>query len=158
MDKKQLPISVTESACFVAEAQLRTKHIKLEYQICSLELAQQLKELGVKQESLFYWFTECSANTKFIPKEYELKFLPNRIEDKSDIGNAVGIFGFISAFSVAELGILIGNGLNIRINMSGNIVVYHTLHEAGFTAETIVDAMAKMLIYLIENNLRVVSR
>ena len=29
--------------------------MKLEDQVCSLELAKKLKELGVKQDSLFYW-------------------------------------------------------------------------------------------------------
>jgi len=29
--------------------------MKLEDQVCSLELAKRLKELGVEQESLFYW-------------------------------------------------------------------------------------------------------
>jgi hypothetical protein len=32
-----------------------TTMISLEKQVCSLELAKRLKELGVKQESLFYW-------------------------------------------------------------------------------------------------------
>jgi hypothetical protein len=29
--------------------------MELEKQVCNLELAQKLKKLGVKQESLFYW-------------------------------------------------------------------------------------------------------
>ena len=29
--------------------------MKIESQVCSLELAKKLKELGVKQESLYYW-------------------------------------------------------------------------------------------------------
>jgi hypothetical protein len=32
--------------------------MKLEDQVCSLELAKRLQELGVKRESLFYWHEE----------------------------------------------------------------------------------------------------
>ena len=30
--------------------------MKLEQQVCSLELAKELKKLGVKQKSEFYWY------------------------------------------------------------------------------------------------------
>lgn len=32
--------------------------MKLENQVCSLDLSKQLKELGIKQKSLFYWIKE----------------------------------------------------------------------------------------------------
>jgi len=36
--------------------------MKLKDQICSLELARELKKLGVKQESLFYWVISLTTN------------------------------------------------------------------------------------------------
>ena len=61
----------------------------LENQVCSLELAKRLKELGVKQESCFWW---CDPSDG----------------DKADVGfirdNHVGYKVFYSAFTVAELG------------------------------------------------------
>ena len=41
--------------------------MKLEDQVVSLELAKKLKELGVKQESLFYWgYYQVSANEEIL--------------------------------------------------------------------------------------------
>ena len=113
--------------------------MKLEQQVCSLQLAAWLKELGVKQNSYFAW---CNG---VIPRQH--------------------IYGSQreaapSAFTVAELGEMLppitysrrkhgypnGNGKD-----EWAVSRYpkpRTLHAA-----TEADARAKMLIYLIENKL-----
>jgi len=60
-------------------------------QVCSLELAQKMKELGFKQQSIFWWSRENLAHT------FKLSSFARNIEKPED--------GFkISAYSVAELG------------------------------------------------------
>ena len=115
--------------------------MKIEQQVTSLELSKKLKELGVKQESLFDWI-DWYNNEIWQLKESTPRgeTVPN---DKTEI----------SAYTVAELGELIGSGLNYRINMSGNMVVGHMLYDVGFTDDTEANARAKMLIYLMENDL-----
>lgn len=67
--------------------------MKIEQQVTSLEISKRLKELGVKQESLFYW---SSYGMKFKKETHELipenEINPSFMED------------YISAFTVAELG------------------------------------------------------
>ena len=66
--------------------------MKLEQQVCSLELAQKLKELGVKQESLFYWtYSNMFGNITFY-----LQYFPE-IEGGYD-----GLENDVSAFTVAN--------------------------------------------------------
>jgi hypothetical protein len=68
--------------------------MKLESQVCSLELSKRLKQLGVKQESYFVW--SCMAGA-------------SKWEVREDWANEDS--RWISAFTVAELGeILIGLG------------------------------------------------
>jgi hypothetical protein len=77
--------------------------MELKDQVVSLELAQKLKELGVKQESLFYWLEHYvgpasrAGNTPMPPK-------PKVIDAK----NAHKILSYnkftYAAFTVAELG------------------------------------------------------
>ena len=62
--------------------------MKLQSQVCSLEPAKQLKALGVKQESYFYWIAN-STNTFRLSKPKAWK-QNGRVEH-------------VSAFSVAEL-------------------------------------------------------
>jgi len=70
--------------------------MKLEDQVISLELAEKLKDLGVKQESYFYW-----ESAQVYPKEGR-KFSVHRKSEFSD-GFVRGSNGF-SAFTVSELG------------------------------------------------------
>ena len=62
--------------------------MELSDQICSLELAKKLKELGVKQESLF-WYTIYVDQTYDIHYQFDSKYIPP---------------AHYAAFTVAELG------------------------------------------------------
>lgn len=69
--------------------------MELEKQVCSLELAKKLKELGVKQESLFVWDI----------KRKNLFYTKNNYPD----GN-IELLEQCVAFSVAELGEMFPSG------------------------------------------------
>lgn len=123
--------------------------MKLEDQVVSLELAKKLKELGVKQESLFYW-QACPENLICLRPAYiELgyKDTPERV--------------VISAFTVAELGeILPPYFCSVDAKASaGHWTCRKWSHGIIDTevpiqyANTEADARAKALIYLIENKL-----
>lgn len=130
--------------------------MKLEDQVCSLEQAKKLKELGVSQESLFWWLElyqgpEDNFNPRYFlnsgkHKDIEIQF---------------------SAFTVAELGEM----LPVKVeNVYQEIITTHTgsgewkcavrnvisgdwPQKYQIDADTEADARAKMLIYLLENNL-----
>lgn len=61
--------------------------MEIEQQVCSFELARQLKELGVKQNAYFSWYKNSDFDNQYILN----------ITDKTDIEH-------YSAFTVAELG------------------------------------------------------
>lgn len=116
--------------------------MKPEQQVTSLEISKKLKELGVKQNSLFYWQSFNDFKDKAI-LSYGKEF------SKADS---------ISAFTVAELGELLPNQYvsgktdlslyncwEIEIGLIKNYNPFQELKE--------VDARGKMLIYLLENKL-----
>lgn len=114
--------------------------MKLKDQVCSLELAKRLKELGIKQISLCYWWQHDNDCWDLTVSVY-----PTSTNN------------YISAFTVAELGEMLPHMINTYKGNrewkwecsynSGND--YHS--KSG--AETEADARAKMLIYLLENKL-----
>lgn len=63
--------------------------MKLENQVCNLELSKELKELGVKQDSLWRWWYDFNLD-KFILRHYKI------IKQKD-------LLEMYSAFTVAEL-------------------------------------------------------
>jgi hypothetical protein len=110
--------------------------MKLDEQVCSLELAKKLKELGVKQDSLFWW---VNGHGRF-----ELYDHPT--DDES-----------ISGFTVAELGAMLPKAF---ISWTDKVVGnecwlcddrYVSMTTNYTMASTEADARAKMLIYLFEN-------
>ena len=100
--------------------------MKLENQVCSLELSKKLKELGVKQESLWWW-----ANENLFEKEKVNTTLCS------------------SAFIAAELGeILPDTHFNFyKVSIGYRFTIENREPVERFEA----NARAKMLIWLIEN-------
>lgn len=133
--------------------------MKLEEQLCSLDLAKRLKKLGVKQESTFWYEQDKEAGRNVWSKDWRLAF--NNYSKPYDDKH------ICSAFSVAELGdmlpIKIATGhRGISSDLLGITkgtwengdrwqVMYYD--EKFFNAPTEADARARMLIYLLKNNL-----
>lgn len=118
--------------------------MNLEQQVCSLELAKKLKELGVKQESLFTW----SREEPTVP--YRLVYGVAQPWQTADEEHAY------SAFTVAELGEMLPSSIhhgNLQLwkTRKGWTMAYYPHHK--MTADTEADARAKMLVYLLENKL-----
>jgi len=130
--------------------------MKLENQVVSQELSQKMEKLGFKQESLFYWDYRHKEGEK-------LKYT---IIDKKQIENYECAK---SAYTVAEL------WENLPIKIMYNKKVYTLYVDKSpsqnrvryikgrldqlenelewFVNVNLADALAKMLIYLKENNL-----
>lgn len=108
--------------------------MELEKQVVSLELAKKLEELGVKQESLFYWRRH---KVKGMVIEY----------GRNDLDEYL-----TAAFTVAELGEMLPDRTRTDKRDGSSWVSCEELVKPEI-ADTEADARAKMLIYLIENGL-----
>jgi hypothetical protein len=76
--------------------------MKLEQQVCSLDLSRRLKELGVKQASLFVWFENRKNQRTMLAFKTETGYYA-----ENDSGFSYGVLQtceVYSAFTVAELG------------------------------------------------------
>ena len=147
--------------------------MKLNKQVCSLDLAKRLKELGVKQGSAFYWMETQSEKPYLYLRQEEPK-------------NTIGC-EYASAFTVAELGEMLpkfltnhheietmykfqkGTIVHIRCAFGGGrkpefLVSYYgetgyddqvgkDIYWKGTQAPTEADARALMVAYLIENGI-----
>jgi len=141
--------------------------MKSENQVSSLEPSKKLKELGVKQDSLFYWEDIWEEKIHKEPVEPRLEFIKKKKPvNKVDVYSTGGKWAssWYSAFTVAELGEMLprtvksigGEILSLKMykNSDGYNVCYMGLVEGHREfARTEADARAKMLCYLIENNL-----
>lgn len=154
--------------------------MKLEDQVCSLEYAKKLKELGVKQESAFSWCKPSEddsfwkdENQKY--KDFQLYFnyenfpYVNICDDGT--WNSLSLDGCgccednamlgegYSAFTVAELGAMLPNEFKFGTTIYRNIAYDEITSvlvggaEKIFMCDTEANARAQMLIYLLENGL-----
>jgi len=132
--------------------------MRIDEQVCALALANKLKELGVKQESIFYWHYSVYTKEDF---KWELQFSLNLHKPFLNPDN------FISAFTVAELINLLPQE-NERIGFGLELLNVAKLRGNKYYAacnsiepsrdeiwwdNNIANAIAAMLIYLIENKL-----
>lgn len=123
--------------------------MEISKQVCSLELAQKLKELGVKQESYFHWKHNTESPEGPID-QWVLVDYGGSFFSKS--------YYHVSAFSVAELGEMLPNNTTVVKNADRYFpqnfrlgITRPDLHHLDDDTEA--DVRAKMLIYLIENKL-----
>lgn len=122
--------------------------MKLEQQCCSLQQAKRLKELGVKQKSLFYWH-----------ERHQRPQFGERITDGvmvcNDKQNAY------SAFTVAELGEMLPFKVSdnyteietLRVSNGFRCATFNVVsgkHLHYYERPTEAEARAAMLIHLIE--------
>lgn len=129
--------------------------MKLEQQVVSLELAKKLKELGVRQDSLFYWYLAKNVNN------IDLEYRPDSLA-----GHPTHKNNYCSAFTVAELGEMLPRRITKArwtwicfkdavdsMDIWNCILADEEVSRREvkrLLAETEADARAKMLIWLIE--------
>jgi len=123
--------------------------MRIEDQVCSLELSKKLKELGVRQESYFYWYDDTVAHKMYFAGGGLVGSKP--IEKysaytASELGEMLPMEVFKNDICFALASWKIPKGW--RIFYGGNDFCLH-----GETEEKESDARAKMIIYLIESNL-----
>lgn len=132
-----------------------------EWQFTSLELSKRMKELGFKQDSLFYWRTDWyeggeKKDIYQLVDERHANYAPASLSYHYEL---------ISAYTVAELGEMLpeicSSYWEERFAINGKkFKVYccefigDNEHSEFYTQDdTEANARAKMLIYLKENNL-----
>lgn len=142
--------------------------MELNHQVCSLEWAKKLKDLGVKQESLFYYqnnpYNDGQDCIDLMVKEWKGENSQNVIMNSECENDDHPKY---SAFTVADLGeilkmFVIFNNKHLDIDSYitydfYNLVLKQTKSidfESHYIKEkTEANARAKILIHLIENDL-----
>lgn len=127
--------------------------MKIEDQVVSLELAKQLKEIGIKQDSIWYWVEHYKSGTnKIIWSLYQ--------NDEDDIVNK-----HISAYTFAEISSMLpatlecnddpyepcdGIYIQTRKEKDGT----WNCDDGNYCAKSkrIADAPAKMILYLLSED------
>lgn len=129
--------------------------MKLENQVCSLELAQKLKSLGVKQESLFCWQYFEPTPAKYHDPEYRLKFCEHKPDKET-------YWEHVSAFTCSELGDMLPmEYMSIKYGgdrwfgvKQGALWEFEMIkYPDPIVSNLEADCRAKILIYLLENKL-----
>lgn len=133
--------------------------LPLEQQVCSLEYAKRFEELGVKQESLFYWISNKNnplvysnpyIKTCDVVENFHVGYLSSLIVDTVE---------HFSAFTVAELDHLLIPEVYTRKMHDTNL--YRTRYMPlntdvrciDITNLNPADSRSLMLIYLLENDI-----
>ncbi len=141
--------------------------MNLEQQVCGLELSKKLKELGVKQESLFRWCLRVPSGTT--PDEQRKDGINYLIANDERIAASKMYLPEYAAFTAAELGEMLPTVIEQGVGGTDGLlrcskllqgawsVVYEETNGDEYVpaveADNEADARAKMLIYLIENKL-----
>lgn len=143
--------------------------MKLEEIVTSLELSKRLSELGVKQESLFYWVISITDKI-FLVSEKNQNYISQSGICSYEFGpHHIPIKYFYSAFTASELiELLPQNIIDPEYNETVFLLIdfYNSIKRVMYAHEesesypfievkgkSLSDCLAEMLIHLIENNL-----
>ena len=130
--------------------------MKLENQVCSLELARKLKDLGVKQGSAFYVCVQEYSQFHLEENRHETVQIGTLIYTDPN-GELEASGKAIHCYTVAELGEMLpeGSASYRRIIEKWSCIPPREMQGIATktTSDTEADARAKMLIYLLENKL-----
>ncbi len=126
--------------------------MRLEEQVCSLELAKRLKEFGVKQDSLFYWWKRKDTDDPHVSgtKANARWVIGYQVRTEIYSHNIGGWRSTerISAFTVAELGEILHNligGISLpQRNTNGD------WYNKNIISNTEANTRANMLCFLLE--------
>lgn len=130
--------------------------MNLKAQVTSLELSKRLKELGVKQKSQFVYARFWSAR-KDVPIEMQWNLVLDE-PNAYDTTLTSEFYDIVQAYSVAELLEIepaLCYGLRKGEEGWGHLAINYKEHTTVLQGywETCADAVAAMLIHLIEQNL-----
>lgn len=127
--------------------------MKLENQVCTLEQAKKLKELGIVQDSLFMWWESESWNI-----ERGVYFSSTLHRSTDTINNRTMVQSF-SAFTVAELGLMLGNcDFAIKPFAGGTYELRCIYLDFFIFGNSMADCLAKAVITYISDSKLQVSR
>jgi len=126
--------------------------MKIENQVCSLDQAKKLKELGVSNGSAFVWF-----NFKFPVDKKDTLMLVSLVEGVNSAmahANTAVFVHLFPAFTAAELGELLPSEVTTErepgIEMHVWVCADSMNYEVAFPANTEAQAKADLLIWLLE--------
>lgn len=127
----------------------------LKSQVVNLELSKRLKELGVLQKSTFSWSAREGIDGKIDDDAWHLTLTPfyEGNENLSVKNYAEDCDYHISAFLVGELGEMLKKDSNAVMFNDDTKKWGISISVLVIREDTEANARAKMLIYLLENNL-----
>ena len=122
--------------------------MELSEQCVSLELAKRLKELGVKESSLFYWIGKKNVDIAVFGIMFIHEFA--NLED-----GTLDQYEFYSAFTVAELGEMLPDSAASGKDILGGWFCRAVPKDDWivFDKDTEANCRAKMLVHLVEKKL-----
>lgn len=137
--------------------------MKLEQQVISLQQAKRLKELGIDQESLFYFYEANINGIESVPIVNKMNWHYGTWESAENVDNCLE--GNVtnqcySAFGVSELGVMLGWYIEkVTFHNGGYLIHEKGLPDDAFfyykNSET--EIRADLLIYLIEKGIILIS-
>lgn len=114
--------------------------MELTKQYASREIALELQKLGVKKEHHYVWVGDALWDGT-MQSDYETRYMKFPRST------------WVPTYSVAELFEFVGKNVVETYPNAGTWQVGHDSRGFEFQADTLADAMGKMLIYLLSNNL-----